>query len=686
MRGTAVYPFRPPVLGLQANVPAHMVPEGALIGGQNCFLDIDGLYKPRFGYGAWKSTSPDQPLLGLLYFTDTDASEQYFGVSTQKAYALVGGVWTVVSSGTLTGISTDLVRIVDYYQSSLSGFLSAIFTNNHDPLQVWNRSLTASQPLTPTLSLTGTNAYQGTTSPTFTTYPVNQQFFIQVAHTNTQVTTTGTQNSPPSNTLIVGSSTGFFVGQGIKVAGAGAAGADLYSIITTVNVGNLVLADKIQTSITNTTVTGLAAISLNGQTAIPLRYLNNGVVTELPASYLNTTTVYNVAYDGTQFLIGTFVQAPIARDIFVLNGRLVALNVQYGAQRQPSQVVWTSAFDATSFPPLAYQNLLDTDDPLIAGRTIGVNAAVVYGEESAWLMQGVYGGDDASAFQFTPIPSATVGPVSPLAVIAWNNVHYYLARDKRIWSCDGSTAQPVSDAIDPILAADIATASQTQSFAFYHPYEKQLWFFYVPVIGALSAPSHAIIMAQRNGQMIFETLQIFTQPISAGATVVANTGVTWDQLTQPWSSYTVPWSSFLGGSELITLLCVNSIISAFGPNYSNDAGTAVPYSFIPALINAGPGKDLLLDSLELWLQPTTTEFAAAQIDGLATPLAAPIATTSFAFDCADPLTFGLPKSYPLLNTYSRYLKLTIFGTSRARALYFGGAQIFVTPQERASRN
>src|SRR5271167_70567 len=117
MRGQTPFIYDAPALGLRADVPVHKVPQGALISGQNMFLDIDGFYKPRFGYGAWSAATgaPGQPLQGFLWYTDIDGSYQYVGGSAGFFYAVVGGAWTQVGSG-LNGVTADQVRIVDFDQ------------------------------------------------------------------------------------------------------------------------------------------------------------------------------------------------------------------------------------------------------------------------------------------------------------------------------------------------------------------------------------------------------------------------------------------------------------------------------------------------------------------------------------------------------------------------------------------
>jgi hypothetical protein len=775
MRGSQVFTYDPQTGGIRADLPPQLVPQGSLIGGSNCLLDIDGLYKPRFGYGAWQSGTPTQALQGLLWYTDIDGTPRYVGGSYQNLYAIVGGSWAKISPALLNGSTSDLVRIVAFDQpymnpyASTASYMSAIFANNHDPLQIWNAGLASSQALTMTYAAAGTNTYSFNTVPSFSSptatisalsvavdgqtvtvtvssttnfvvgmgitvlnivnavsgsntntrfyngqfvitaigsgtitwvqalagtagaytsggsiaatspYPLNQQFFFTVTNSNTVAYATisalslGSDNQTVTATL--SSASGFFVGQGIVVANATPTdynGAFTITAVSGSTISWVLSAPLIACPyVSGGTVTGGCTLNLNSIGPVPLRYLNEGVVDELPAGYLIPGTVgatippsnpppYNVYYDGTQFVIGTNDLAPSARDVFILNERVVALNPTDAAGRHPSSVYWSAAFDGQTWPAQAYEDLTDTDDPLIAGRMIGFNAAVVFGEESGWLMQGVWGGSDANAFSFTPIPAVITGPVSPQAIVPYGGILWYLARDLRVWTCDGSTAKPISAPIDALLAADIDTTQLTKAYAFYHAQQKQIWFVYQAVGGG----THAVVIAMRANGPVYEVPQIFSETLTAGALALDN----------------------VSSATIAILAAATGSVYQFGASTPNDNTNQIPYSFTPALMTGGALKDILLDSMEVWFKPAPSfELVTLQLQGMLFPFDdAPTSVTLFPVNVEDQATFFLPISLPLLNTYSRYIRLTISGNSYSRVVMFGGAQLFYNPQARAS--
>ena len=282
-----------------------------------------------------------------------------------------------------------------------------------------------------------------------------------------------------------------------------------------------------------------------------------------------------MAFDGTEFLIGTNLTAPIARDIAVISNRVIAVNIQQGNFRTPSLVVWTAAYDPTNWPALAYDGLYDTDDPLIAVKAIGQGACVVYGEESAWLGQSVPGAQDAGAFSFTQIRSVVVGPVSTAAVVLAEGLHYFLARDGRIWSCDGNSAQPVSAAVDPLISGDLDPTEWTECHAVYYPQYRQIWFFYPSRTDGISGPSKAIIFSL--ARQAFEPVQVFVEAITASSIHSFFKSTTWADLTVPWSSETVPWSSFPVEAQLSVLLGFETgDVQTFSPNSPTDNGAQIP--------------------------------------------------------------------------------------------------------------
>src|SRR5216683_878965 len=350
----------PPITqGLQTNVPPHLVQPGALLDGSNVFTDVDGLTKPRFGYTPFLTPGPNIGAVnGLFWWIDLDGSNQYIAVSPTDAATVAAGAWhTITGFPTLQGAYTDPVMFATYFQNNA---INILFTNNHDPLKLWNVKQSTLQNLTPTVALSGLNTYSGTVAGTLSAYPVGTQFFFAVASTNTSTTVT---------------------------------------------------------------------FNLNGLGPKLVKKLAGGAIVNLAASDLIVGTSYNFSYDGTEFLLGTNLLAPIARDLTVIGDRVVAANILNGGIRNFTQMAWSAAFDMTLWPALAFYNLSDLGDNVVAVKPIGNSAGIVYGSASGSLMQTVGGVQDPFAFQFSPIRGMTTGPVSPSAVIIAEGLHYYLGSD-----------------------------------------------------------------------------------------------------------------------------------------------------------------------------------------------------------------------------------------------------------------
>lgn len=620
MRGSLPIDIPVPLNGLMRDRPTQQVPLDGIVSGYNMMVDVDGYYRPRPGYVRWLTSNPSESLIGLNFYEDTDGSLEYVGAGpTQIWVAQNRGAWTSMG-GSLTGALTDLVSVVPFLQPFVDGAATTF------------------------LSALIANNHD----------PImmwNQQ--LHAAQPLTPIHSAGSGNTLAFNTTPA--FTSYLVGN---------PGPAFFFTVTAGNTGNTTL-------------------NINGIGAQPLRYLLNGVVTELPSGFLGSGTIFNAAWDGTEFLIGSNVPAPIARSIFAMNGRIVAVNVQSGNVRVPSQVTWSAAFDGSVWPADAFQNMVDTDDPLIGGAKIGFNAAVIYGEQSGYSMNGVYGAGDANAFSFTPINGYVTGPVSPLAIVPYQGGHLYLARDFRIWYTDGINAQPFNGAISALLQSRLDPSVQETFFAFQDIRQRRIWFFGKQIGDSTSS---AAVLAL-DPQPHYETLQTFPTLFTAGAAPVVQDGVRIEDLTQPISFYTQPINSFLNQAEIINFVADASAVYIMGPAAGalDNGQFLVNYAYSPGLLTQGPAMDIRPESFDLFLQSTPyLELGTVQFDLLKYPddpgttiLAAPLVTN-------DPASFTLPQVTPEMTSYARYIRMTVSGNSLTRALAFGGARVYCNVQGRPS--
>jgi hypothetical protein len=214
---------------------------------------------------------------------------------------------------------------------------------------------------------------------------------------------------------------------------------------------------------------------------------------------------------------------------------------------------------------------------------------------------------------------------------------------------------------------------------------------------------------------VFEPLQQFQVFVRAATIETAGVGVKWSDLTQPWSTYTATWDSFFAAEQTAVFLGLddgtettwndlpnpwstypqswNSFpaggnVDTFSDNSTTDAGLAIPYSMVPALVYESSRQNILLDSWDFILKIASFfEMLTVEFDSLRQPLSKPVPITATAISLNDKSTFSVPKAYPgpTQSVYRRYIRVTMSGVSFSRSFAFGGATIFVQVLERPSK-
>jgi len=227
-----------------------------------------------------------------------------------------------------------------------------------------------------------------------------------------------------------------------------------------------------------------------------------------------------------------------------------------------------------------------------------------------------------------------------------------------------------------------------------------------------TGPRKAIVYSL--ARQVFEPIQEFANTVRSAVIESAQSGVTWEQLTNAWSTYLAPWDSFATQNQVGVFLGVddgtqttwndlpnawstysqtwNSFpaggnVDLFSDNSTTDAGLPIPYSMVPALIYESSRQNILLDSWDFILKIAPFfELLTIEFDALPFALGNPIPITATPIDLSDSSTFSTPKAYPgpQQNRYARYIRVTLSGNSYYRAFAFGGATIFVQIQERPS--
>jgi hypothetical protein len=419
--------------------------------------------------------------------------------------------------------------------------------------------------------------------------------------------------------------------------------------------------------------------------------------------------------------------SPIARDIVTIANRVVAFNTVESGTRYPFRCRWSSINDETTWPSLAFADLIDTGDSIIGAALTSQLSAVIYRQFTAWLIQAVQGGD-ANAFTFERIPAADrmAGPVGPGAIVVAEGNQYYLAIDGRVYMYNGTSMSPISDPIDPITRGLYNFQQPTRWTSSYSPVFRQLFFFFAS--GNNVDPANCIVYDLRLG--CFLPIWTFPFNVTASQEMREETGPTWDNWVPVMSTWPqVPysaWSSIPQGVRLSTYTGtdvgnvdrfvtsnVDNIAGSItpGPNWLNwVSGTViwptVPYatwSDIPGSTQE-PGTQVVIPYSATWGQQRATdefsqslvhfveiyqqqqgsaEAVTAEILGYLQPLGVGsevIQVTSLSMNLADQTTFYQTTSPGPLNSQnlkSNLLQLVLSSAGNLGQLNFSGCTLML---------
>lgn len=378
----------------------------------------------------------------------------------------------------------------------------------------------------------------------------------------------------------------------------------------------------------------------------------------------------------------TIAAAPGGADIAVIIDRVVVVNTIEAGSRFSSRVRWSAVNDATTWPALAFNDLVDSDDPIVGIHKLGRSAAAIYTQSTIWLMVA-QSGSDATAFRFEQIPSVVVGPCGPAAIVEADGIHYYLGRDLRVHRFDGVTEQVVSKAIDPVIVADADASFYTRYHGVYSDRLRSIIWLYVPV--GSSDPTHALVFNLDTAAIL--PIWTFPEGFTASWRARGVQGVDWSNWVAvgiDWN--TVPFSNWsdIGGN----VTRVANVGSAAGQihdlgNGPTDNGAAIAYSWKTALFQADPSSVLLPDRVDLFMNPSTiSETVKMTVSRLTVPNQTPEFIKSWFVDVAN-LPDYTAKVTPDIRKGGPYLQLAFEGSSQNAVVSFGGGTLLVHPEQRA---
>ena len=480
----------------------------------------------------------------------------------------------------------------------------------------------------------------------------------------------------------------FAIGEAVSGIAGVTGSQNVFSYVTAFRTawGNFTPGSLIQTNITG-------PVPFNGTATDPTRFATFIVASNtgtdqavLGVNNVDTLRSWTVGDAATTIQ----ANAPGARDIAIISGRVVVINTLEAGFRNLFRARWCGVNDVTNWPAAAFNDMTDTDQELVAIRAIGRSAAAIYSTNSIWLMTAQPRGLDALAFSFDTVPNCPVGPVSTQAVVVAEGYHWYFGSDFRIWQFDGYKSVPISQTIDPVLQPDVVSSGIRSIHGVYVQALRQIWWWYPG--GQLSTPQtgpqNAVCMNLIGDQgPHFEGLMTFAEPFSTSA------------LVEDGRTSTNTIHEFM-----VYLGSVAGVVHQFDHmapvQQHSDNGTAIAYTWSSPLYTKMPDQQILAQSLDLFLQQAAqSETITVVVQGMNSPQATPTPIVTFTIDISQSAQFdnpiqataisqtqtlpnGTTAVYANTDTYFNYHQIVITGSTTKGGFAFGGGLEYVNTEKR----
>lgn len=161
---------------------------------------------------------------------------------------------------------------------------------------------------------------------------------------------------------------------------------------------------------------------------------------------------------------------PMAKSVCTAASRIIALV-------DPHTVVWSATLDHTNWPALAIAKIAQTNDSAIAVRSLGNLDFVIYKERSIYVAKAQPGAD-SSAFNIKFLQRIE-GPAGIHAIVDVGGVHYFMTKNGRIGTFDGSTyVNWIADGVWLFLQNDIDPFYASSIFGVYDYRLHTVTFYY----------------------------------------------------------------------------------------------------------------------------------------------------------------------------------------------------------------
>lgn len=315
-------------------------------------------------------------------------------------------------------------------------------------------------------------------------------------------------------------------------------------------------------------------------------------------------------WDGTGNFQDVGGSPPAARDITTVAQRVVLFAVASFNQR----VQWSDFNDMAVWGASSFVDLSQTTGDIVAGRALGPLNMAIYKTDAVFLGTAQ---DALVPFQFQLV-SRTPGPVSPAALIAAPDAHYWLASDGIIYRYDGvGIPTPVSVGLSPTIRENIDFDNRglSHGYASSGETEPEVWFFFPRVATTGPLIDRAVSLNTVTNAVHFHSL---ANSITAAHSWVMASGLTWQDLTGTWDTLSntySTWNEMSTPSSRTDLFADSAGLVYQVGRVNTDNGTAISWSVTHGwILLAEDGEDFYLDGVaSYWKQASNSITVSASI-------------------------------------------------------------------------
>lgn len=163
------------------------------------------------------------------------------------------------------------------------------------------------------------------------------------------------------------------------------------------------------------------------------------------------------------------VATPIFKDIATASNRIIGI-------QEPYTVKWSQFLAPDQWRDSNIAILADTEDEVIAVRSMGTLGFVVYKAGSIFV-GFAQAGSDSNAFRFEHFGNYD-GPANNQSIVSVSGVDFYMTASGRIGAFDGSNQTWIADGIWPFIANELDPLYITRIRSTYSYLHNELTFYY----------------------------------------------------------------------------------------------------------------------------------------------------------------------------------------------------------------